>query len=245
MESLIISHTSDESTLFVDGHIQTDTQFTQFINSLFPPYAQAAGINKIVEAYYPSLATSNKYGSESERVVAMVRESTFTCNVRHLTEAYGDSKVWNMQYSVTPGWHATDLVPTFYNAAGSLDSLLENVFFTVVPLFTGMAWAYQSYLTSYVKTGNPNTERRWFNIPSAISWGHPNSKAEKITGVLDVGNSGFSIVEDSQDPMSSCHFWRDIGAAVTSLGGYAAPGAVVGQNLVKITNDPSANYKTK
>jgi carboxylesterase type B len=36
VDALLISHTSQEATLFVDGHIATDAQFTEFIDQIFP-----------------------------------------------------------------------------------------------------------------------------------------------------------------------------------------------------------------
>lgn len=139
MESLILSHVSDESVLFVDGHIQTDAEFTTFLDSIFPNYTLAAGLNAVVEEFYPPVSTNSKYATETDRVLAFVRESSFTCNVRHLTEAYGDSSVYNLQYFVTPGWHATDFLPTFFSEAPSLDSLAEEIFFSLVPLFEGIS----------------------------------------------------------------------------------------------------------
>jgi hypothetical protein len=210
VDSLILSHVSDESVLFVDGHIQTDAEFTTFLDSIFPNYTLAAGLNAIVEEFYPPVSTNSTYATETDRVLAFVRESSFTCNVRHLTEAYGDSNVYNLQYSVTPGWHATDLLPTFFSAALSLDSL--------VPLFEGISWAYQSYLTSYIKNGDPNPDRAIFNIPSAIEWKHPDSSGEQITGVLNVGDLGFSWISDTQNEKTPCDFWREVAAAATNLG---------------------------
>jgi hypothetical protein len=218
VDSLILSHVSDESVLFVDGHIQTDTEFTTFLDSIFPNYTLAAGLNAIVEEFYPPVSTNSTYATETDRVLAFVRESSFTCNVRHLTEAYGDSNVYNLQYSVTPGWHATDLLPTFFSAALSLDSLAEDLFFSLVPLFEGISWAYQSYLTSYIKNGDPNPDRAIFNIPSAIEWKHPESSGEQITGVLNVGDLGFSWISDTQNEKTPCDFWREVAAAATNLG---------------------------
>jgi carboxylesterase type B len=36
IDALLVSHTSDEATLFVDGHVATDAEFTAFIAGLFP-----------------------------------------------------------------------------------------------------------------------------------------------------------------------------------------------------------------
>lgn len=67
---------------------------------------------------------------------------------------------------------------------------------------------------------------------------------DALTGVLDAGDLGFTLVEDAQTRKSRCGFWRDVAAAVTSLGGYAPPGSVVGTGLVPVTGDPSRNYGT-
>ncbi|KAI0104615.1 alpha/beta-hydrolase [Daldinia grandis] len=65
MESLILLHTTAESDIF--------------INSL------AAGItNKI------AVSGRSKYGSQTNRAQALLRDSSFTYNVRHLTESFGD-----------------------------------------------------------------------------------------------------------------------------------------------------------
>ncbi|RFU35110.1 hypothetical protein B7463_g1248, partial [Scytalidium lignicola] len=242
LDSLMISHVSDESGVFVDGHISTDTEFSTFVNTIFPNYTKIAGINTLIEETYPPVSTNHTYSTESARMEAFIRDSSFTCNTRYLTEAYGDSKCWNMQYSVSPGWHGTDLVPTFYSFALSVDSFLEGLAFTLVPLFLGITKAYQSYITSYITTGNPNTKRAILNIPSAISWPHPNSSGNLMSGVLNVGNLGFSTVSDTQNQNVSCEFWRQVAAAVTNLGGYAPPGSVVSQSLVHVPNNPSANY---
>jgi carboxylesterase type B len=36
VDALMLSHTSDEATLFVDGHVSTDAEFTTFLSQLFP-----------------------------------------------------------------------------------------------------------------------------------------------------------------------------------------------------------------
>lgn len=241
MDSLLITHVSDESVLFVDGHIANDAGFNFFIDASFPAYAKAAGINTIVEAFYPPVSTNKTYATEAARVEAFIREGSFTCNMRQLTEAYGDANVYNMQYSVTPGWHATDLLPTFYNSFVSLDNIAANLIFNLVPLFKGISWAYQSYMTSFARTGNPNPNRAILNIPSAIQWNHPDSSGEKMGNVLNAGDLGFSYIQDTQNLKSRCDFWMEISAAVTSLGGYAPPGSVVSQNLVPVMNDVSVN----
>ena len=57
------------------------------------------------------------------------------------------------------------------------------------------------------------------NVPSAITWPKPSSGGDQISGVLNAGDLGFSVVADSQTEESVCGFWREVAAAVTNLGG--------------------------
>ncbi|XXG95426.1 hypothetical protein Hte_001688 [Hypoxylon texense] len=243
IDSLILSHTTAESNVFVSGLVQTDSEFATFIDAIFPNYTQAAGITGKIESFYET-----KYKSQTDRVQALLRDSSFTCNVRHLTESVGDSKVWNMQYGISPGWHGTDLFPIFFNAKLTGSSWLENVA-ALIPgvglLFAGVATALQSYLTSYILTGDPNTNRKILNLPPTVRWNHPSSQGEQISGVVSLGDWGFGTVRDGQDEKTPCDFWRDVAAAATSLGGYSPHDAVVQQGLVAqdAAQDPSANYK--
>jgi carboxylesterase type B len=259
IDSVLVSHTSAESVLFVDGHIQTDAEFTEFVNEIFPTYTQTGGVTAAIEEFYPPVSTNDTYASEVARTEAFVRDSSFTCNTRRIIEAYGDDSVWSMQYSVTPGYHGTDILPTFYDSSISLDSFAEDVAFALVPLFALLSTSYQSYLTSYAITGDPNTNRNKLLFPT-IQWNHPDSSGEQVTGVLDVEDTQFASVTDTQNEKTPCDFWVQVAAAVTNLGtsslpisnpdtdklsgGYAPPDAVVNQTLVPVTNDPSANYDT-
>lgn len=255
VEGFLLSHCADEATLFVTGSVSTDALFADFVRSTFPNYTHSSVVEKILEFYPPVQNTTDNetpvYSSESARYEAFLRDSCFTCNVRHLTETVGDDKVWNMQYSVTPGWHGTDLLPTFFNARAGIDmssGLLKDILSVLMPiigvLLLGLSTAMQSYFTSFVTTGDPNTNRVVFDLPSTIQWDHPvsNHSGEQIMGVLNVGDFSFSTINDTQNEKSACDFWRSVAAAVTSLGGYAPPGAIVAQSLVKVGNNPSANY---
>ncbi|KAK3384514.1 Alpha/Beta hydrolase protein [Lasiosphaeria ovina] len=260
VESLVLSHVADEASLFVNKSIQTDAAFSMYIDSSFPKYARTAGVNAQIEAFYPPMSGSNnskqpKYPSQTARAAAFLRDGCFTCNVRYITEAIGDSKVWNMQYSVWPGIHGTDLVPTFFSTAFTADTFLADLAVLMAPvlgaLVSGISNGMQSYFASYITTGDPNTNRKIWNVPPTVKWNHPVSGgskgsgggAEQIAGVVDVGNWGFGTVSDSQNQKTPCNFWRDLSAAVTALGGYAPPGAVVSQGLVKVSVDPNANYR--
>ncbi|KAI9713166.1 MAG: hypothetical protein M1820_001151 [Bogoriella megaspora] len=245
IDSLIISHTADEAELFVDGHIQTDDDFYSFIRTIFPNYAIAAGLDRVIESRYPNISSfRSKYTTQTDRVKDFVRDSSFTTNTRFVTEAYA-GKTYNMQYSVTPGWHATDLIPLFLHPSVDVQVLNETLAVPLLPIIGSYAKTYQSYFTSHARTGNPNSFAELVNFPPAIAWEKVSStNSEYYTDVLYAGDSGFSYTRDQQNPKSAADFWVQLQAAVTNLGGYAPPGAVVEQDLLEQDGRPSARYET-
>ena len=216
--SFIFSHVSDEADLFVPPGVITDSDFDNFVNDAFPPYTQNAGVTAAIEAHYP---TTN-YSTTRARLKDLLGESSFYCNVRYLSDAYA-GKNYNLQYSVTPGLHATDLLPTFYDLNLDLDIFGKDVPFPLIPGFGSFAQAYQSYLVSHAQTGDPNTYKKTLNIPPAISWPKPGTGGDAFTGVLNAGNLGFSLITDGKTATSRCQFWREVAAAVTDLGGMSFP----------------------
>ena len=220
IDSLILSHVSDEAFIFVPLDVKTDAQFSTYVSEVFPPYAQSAGVNAAIEARYPPVMSgSSNYTTEFDRIKALLADSSFQCNVRYLSDAYNGVN-YNLQYSVTPGFHATDLLPTFYDLNVDLTALGDNAPFPLVPGFGSFAQAYQSYLVSHARSGDPNKYAKLLNVPPAIHWPKAgNSSADMLTYVLNAGNLGFSVVSDKETTESVCGFWREVAAAVTNLGG--------------------------
>lgn len=255
LSSLLVTHTSSESTIFVDGSISTDAQFSTFLTALFPPYASSTGLDAAIESQYPAVASGSgsggaEYADEGDRVRAMVRDSSFTCNARFLAQAYAGS-TYAGSYGVTPGWHATDLLPTFWSdalAASALGTALE----LALPLFSGFAAAYKSYLTSFVRAGDPNTYRDGISLPLTVDWplatgaALQGGAAQEVGNVLGIGDLGFGVqtAGDDQDGAQACEFWLQWTSAVTAAGGYTPPGVqVVGSAFWNGTAD-SQNYGT-
>jgi hypothetical protein len=188
---------------------------------------------------------SGTYATESDRLRAFIRDSSVTCNSRWLASSFAD-KTYNMQYAALPGWHATDLLPTFWDT-GLENNALGAVLAVLLPGFSAFAEAYKSYLTSFMRTGNPNTYRQtgWFTSPPTINWPTATvGDGEMMSNVLNAREAAFALIEDDQNPKSSCDFWLNFQAAITMGGGYAAPGAVVGTNLLNSTffAGASANF---
>lgn len=229
IDSLILSHVSDEAFIFVPLDVKTDPQFSTYVSGVFPPYAQSAGVNAAIEARYPPVMSgSSNYTTEFDRIKALLADSSFQCNVRYLSDAYNGIN-YNLQYSVTPGFHATDLLPTFYDLNVDLTALGDNAPFPLIPGFGSFAQAYQSYLVSHARSGDPNKYAKLLNVPPAIHWPKAgNSSADMLTNVLNAENLGFSVVSDKETTESVCGFWREVAAAVTNLGGeYCLKGGTV------------------
>ena len=220
IDSLILSHVSDEAFIFVPSDVTTDAQFATYVSEVFPPYAQSAGVNAAIEARYPPVMSGkSNYTTEFDRTKALLAESSFQCNVRYLSDAY-NGKNYNLQYSVTPGFHATDLLPAFYDLNVDLTALGNSVPYPLIPGFGSFAQAYQSYLVSHARSGDPNKFAKLVNVPPAINWPKAgSSSANTLTNVLNAGNSGFSVINDSETTESACGFWREVAAALTNLGG--------------------------
>ncbi|KAK3503603.1 Alpha/Beta hydrolase protein [Neurospora crassa] len=244
--SLLISHVKDESSLFVSGAIRTNEQFSGFLDTVFPNYARESGHAEKVEQFYPvpgkkSADGKRKYDSQATRMAAFLRDSCFTCNVRYLAEAYTPSRTYLMQYSVFPYLHATDLLPTFFtstpasSSSSSPQTILDclSTFFApaLAPFVSGISMAMQSYFASFIVSGDPNTYRKGLlNLPPVISWGKPSgiatagskaaSSEERMGGVLNVGDWGFTTVRDDQNERTPCEFWKGFAREVSEVGGY-------------------------
>lgn len=96
---------------------------------------------------------------------------------------------------------------------------------------------------SHARSGDPNKYSKTINIPPAIQWPQPDNTGDALIGVLDATDLGFVLETDQDTKKSVCDFWIQVAAAVTDVGGYAPPGAVVPTTLVTVSNNPSANYK--
>lgn len=208
IESLILSHVSDEAFIFTPLDVTTDAQFSDYISEVYPPYAQSAGVNAAIEARYPPvMSAGSNYTTEFDRAKAVLGDSEFYCNVRYLSDAY-DGINYNLQYSVTPGFHATDLLPTFYDLNVNLTALGIDASYPLIPGFGSFAQAYQSYLVSHARSGDPNTYAKVSNVPPTINWPKAGSvSANELTDVLNAGDLGFDLFTDTTTTETVCEFW--------------------------------------
>jgi carboxylesterase type B len=220
IESIVSSHVLDEASMFTDPNVDSDAAFDAYLRESFslPAVTESKDVNKAklklasdlvdqIEKMYPPIDSregKNLYTSEHDRMSAFVRDSSFTCNNRHIAQAYV-GKVWSMQYSYPPATHGSDVIATYFDPdAASIGSQGGDA---------GKTWklAYQAYLTSHARTGNPNELR---NREHSIEWPLTDPSGEEIKGVLNVvggdGPEAFAIIQDTLNVKSKCDFWHDV-----------------------------------
>ncbi|PGH18731.1 hypothetical protein AJ80_04385 [Polytolypa hystricis UAMH7299] len=241
IESLIVSHTSNEGELFAIPAVNTDVKFDEFIRTNIPAYTQPE-VTDAISKQYPAKGLLKV----RDRLKDFIRDSTFTCNTRDLTEAYF-GKTYNLQYSVTPGLHALDLLPLFFDDDVPIEIFGRTVNVDLLPIFNPFSTAFQRYAVSHAVYGNPNTDRKLVGIPMTVNWPHPTRVGDAYSGVLDAGDFGFKLITDRQNTGSSgsfCDFILEVGKAATNLKGYAPPGSFMPSALGRqvTEQEASANY---
>lgn len=246
IESVVLSHCEKESSLFVSGAIKTNEQYDNFLTALLPNSTLSNGIMDRILKAYPPPGGRSAFATQTDRLEALIRDSSMTCPIRYMAETLGAERVWAMQYSAIPGWHATDLIPMFYYPSKYDLSTFEAYFASLAswvagPALAGISRAYKTYFTSYIRRGDPNAYKlsrlqNW-GWPGTEQWRHPELDAgEGYMGrVLDVKLSIlrlFSEVKDKQIPKDKCDLWRQFALAGTVAGGYVPDGEALEQNWV-------------
>ena len=189
IESVIITHNSDEASMFVPSLVlDRPTSFEDEIKSLYS--SSPSALKKIRERYPLS-----KYANNQAQIIDYMDSSYFLCNVRNIAQAYM-GKAYLGQYSRGSGKHGTDIRVLFYDPeAGTPKDDPELV--TIAPQF-------QSYFLSHAVTGDVNARR----AEGTVEW--PFAEIGETYGnVMDV-NQTFSLIEDKLLNNDVCDFWLDV-----------------------------------
>lgn len=219
IESVIVSHVSDEARMFVQDGIYNDADFYNLTSYDFGNTSSVTAVKDAISKQLMSPnVTGSPYKTQKERTIGYTQFSTFTCNTRFITEAFKNAS-YNLQYSRGTGLHGTDIGTAFFNAhpatglaglfSGGLGMLSggDRTLSTFAPL-------YQNYLTSFSRTGDPNT----FKGKDIITW--PKAQyGPEIKDVMNAGDDGFKLITDKENQAKDCDFWRDAFAALTAIGG--------------------------
>ncbi|KAI5815645.1 Alpha/Beta hydrolase protein [Pyronema omphalodes] len=213
LEGVVVGHNTHEGVIFADPTKVTNKQMDGLMLANFPKMS-AAG-QAALKRLYPEPGLFKEYKTNFQRLSAFIGDWSVNCNARYIAEAY-KGKSWAYSFSIPPGIHAMDLVFTFFRTDLNLWNIfqldIDIDFITQKNLATG----FQSYLTSFVRSGDPNKYRQKGGIPWTIDM--PKAEFGKTVKALDVGLLGFKGINDDLMDQEKCGFW---GSAVwTGRDGY-------------------------
>jgi hypothetical protein len=222
LESLIVTHTSNESYMFASSSIKTPQDLDVWQKKLLPTEMRVQRLVANRFAKFPYI---------QRKLADMIQGAAFTCNVRYLTQAF-PGKTYNMQYSKGRGTHGSDILSTFYSKQSPLTNLIGVINSDIPPIGKKL----QSYFSSYIVKGDPN-----MNIGAITSFSEgisalnpfkatelkmtrPANPNGAIFNILDISRKE-KYVDDIATSAEQCNSWSDVMAVATNVLGYAVPGA--------------------
>jgi carboxylesterase type B len=207
LEPLIVSHVSNEADIFIPLSVTNDAQWKDYLTQWYP--SQSDVVKSIMDHY------SNK-STMKDKLKAYIGDSIFHCNTRWIASGYSN-KTYMLQYSRMAGQHGVDILATFIGSKTAL-AAAQNMDKT----FPDFGKAYQSYLLSHARTGDPNMYRLKTGPSPTVPWGKVGSLDQDIT-VVDAGPNGFSIIPDAVNSKEACDFWLNLFAQETKNLGLSKP----------------------
>lgn len=202
--SVLLGHVSNEGLIFTDPFAIFNSQVDDLIKLNFP---QAdAKILKDIETQYPEPGLFSTFLTNFDRVSTLIGEYVVSCNTRFLAAAY-PNKAWAYRFSVPPGVHGFDLIFAFWRADLNIGQLLQFDFDIDFITQKNLATGFQSYITSFVRTGDPNTFREIGSLPPTQSFPKAALGENGVT-MLDVNLFGYSTVTDPDTPRGRCSYWQ-------------------------------------
>ncbi|KAK6503168.1 hypothetical protein TWF481_008201 [Arthrobotrys musiformis] len=202
LDGVMVGHTSNEGFLFTTTSPTSNDDVMKVVTRTFMNATQPT-INKIMDIY-PKPGLFRKYLTNFLRSADLIGQYVITCNTRFIAEAYS-GKAWSYQFSVIPGIHAMDLIFTFWQRGinlGPIELDFSIDFLTSKNLATG----WQSYLTSFTRSGNPNTYREKGGLPATSEWSKATIGSEVYA--LDMDLLGFRMKNDPDTDAARCNFWK-------------------------------------
>lgn len=193
MESVIVTHVTDEASAFVPDVIATNT--TYFNDAIIEQYSDTE-VQKLIAARFPKSSDQpGRFKNEKDRYVNYIEGQKFTCHVRFIADAYKD-KAYVGIYGRGSGKHGMDIKATFFDKdqAGPRDDAS----------FAAFAQMYQNYLTSHAQTGDPNLKG-----PPSLTWPKV-TPGPVFKNVLLADNTGYKLTEGKLTKEDDCKFWIDI-----------------------------------
>jgi hypothetical protein len=203
--TIISSHVTDEGGSFTDPSITSDAKFDELMALTYGNSSVLAQSRSAINTLYPPLTAPNTpFKTEKERMSLYVTEGSFTCHNRIVADAYA-GKTYVLHYAVPPARHGGDQDATFFSPlapkwAGTPKAVLEA------------RQGFQSYLASYIRSGNPNTHR---NKETTVEWpmatGYDKAMLSNALVVETLaGKSGIKVADDPLMGKDRCQWWTDV-----------------------------------
>lgn len=201
--SVLLGHMSHEGILFTDPTLILNSQVDSLIRNNFPQ--SNAKILQDIENQYPEPGLFRTFLTNFERVSTLIGEYSVTCNTRYLAAAF-PGKAWGYQFSFPPGIHGFDLIFAFWRTDLNIGQLLQIDIDIDFVTQKNLATGFQSYLTSFVRSGDPNTYRESGSLPPTQVF--PKATVGDSVTVLDVDVFGYSVASDPDTPKARCAYWQ-------------------------------------
>jgi carboxylesterase type B len=198
LSSMVVTHVVNEGGLFVGAPELSDQDVTNGLKQLF----QNPEVVASVEKFYPPVnSTGSPYRTGVERQTAILSDSIFLANYRHIADAFAGRAYVSSRTRGNAG-HGDDVRPTWYNptlkkGGMPLPEVLGDAIFSE---------AWQSYLISFIVTGDVNPLR---NSSQTIDWPRFPSASHDRLETLNIAEDGFKIIQDGQGTKSVADFWAN------------------------------------
>lgn len=201
--SVIVGHTSNEGIIFADPTKILNSQVDKLLASNFPSISTAN--MDALDDLYPNPSIFGPFFSNYERLVQLIGDWVVTCNVRAVAKAYA-GKAWSYQFAVPPGVHGLDLIFTFWRTDLNIYNLFQLDFDLNFITEKNLATGFQSYFTSFVRSGSPNTYRQTGSLPPTIDM--VPATVGTYVKMLNVGLLKFENVDGADTRKDRCDYWE-------------------------------------
>jgi carboxylesterase type B len=186
---LTVGHNADEGLLFTPPTVQTQDEFIEAIEMLFPT-ANASTISYTTEILYPPVFNGT-YGHTSAigRTALAVSDLLVGCNANIMASTLSPGYAY--LFSVPPALHGEDIPYTFFN--GDTSTTGEGL-----PVNGTVAKVMQRYLTNFAMTGTPTAE----GYQEFILYGQNAT-------LTNIGLKGLGSRMRDPGAVPQCKFWQE------------------------------------
>jgi carboxylesterase type B len=187
--NLTVGHNTNEGLLFSPPFIQTQAEFVEAIQALFPT-ANASTVSFITNVLYPPVFNGTYgYTNAIGRTALLISNFLVTCNANILASTLKSGYAY--VFSVPPGLHGEDVPYTFFNGDSSTSD--EGL-----PVNASVAGVFQKYLTNFVVTGKPTA----LGSQDFTIYGQQDT-------VTNIGLTALGAQIKDPGAVPACQFWQE------------------------------------